>query len=233
MGESDIRWFRQALSDKRKKRFVVYAFNSLGIEPPEALFSDLLRAAVYEVNPSYNQYFINPLLRPLGTRRINEELLQWFPQASDFEKAGIANALYWANVPLCFKGYDNWKRGVATPESQAEYDAFEDIRRLRRELFLQEFVRNSNIDVRRSLLPKLDLDASHYSDELKSLISEAIQIARSSDDQYTRARLKVQLNESQLLPSLPHRAEPGQSDQRPPESFPARSRKEFGQKDPN
>jgi hypothetical protein len=72
-------------------------------------------------------------------------------------------------------------------------------------MYLQEFVSNRNIDVRRSLISKLVLDSQQYPEHLAPLVGEAIQIARRHPDSYIRHRLQVKLGESKILEPLPHR----------------------------
>jgi hypothetical protein len=65
-------------------------------------------------------------------------------------------------------------------------------------------VSNTNLDVRRALIPSLDLDENAYPDIYKHLVARAIQIAREHPDDYVRHRVAVQLGEAVLEP-LPAR----------------------------
>ena len=58
-------------------------------------------------------------------------------------------------------------------------------------VFLKEFVTNPNVDVRRSLISRLKLDASACPQDLQPLVARAIEIARSHPDAYIRHRVEV------------------------------------------
>lgn len=197
--DKDIDWFAKALEDHKRKWFaasvVTLAIWKLNKAFPEALFNPMIRAAIYEQNPSLNRFFVECLSK-LGKRRINESLLDFVEFGTNAEKAGAANALYWAQVDLTYEGnVPDFTKENATTESQALYDQFVDIRQRKRELFLKEFVKNLDGNVRRSIISGLNLDEKLYSEELKPLISEAIQIARTHPDEYIRHRIEVQLGQ--------------------------------------
>ncbi|MEH1822857.1 MAG: hypothetical protein V7L31_27915 [Nostoc sp.] len=66
-------------------------------------------------------------------------------------------------------------------------------------------MKNSSVEVRRSIIPSLVLDPLFYSDELRHLIPEAIAIAKTYPDSYIRHRIEVQLWTESLLQPLPPR----------------------------
>lgn len=208
--EEDINWFIQALRDEQRKLFVVFMVNKVTKSAPkrlkEGLFSPLIRAAVYEINPSFNRSFVEPCVIAFGHRLVNEALLEFVEHGSNFEKAGAVNALYWAQVPLRFdREVPSFSKEYATPESQAAYDALADIQLRKRCLFLKEFVKNSSVELRRSIIPSFVLDPLLYADELRHLIAEAIAIAKTHPDSYIRHRIEVQLGTQSLLQALPSR----------------------------
>lgn len=205
VSSKDIKWLEQALTDEQRKWFVAFV---LSVVPnfPQALFMPMMRAAVYERNPSANRDFVEPCINAFGYRKVNEALLTFIKSGSNFEKAGACNALYWARVPLEFRGTVlNFDIENATPESRDAYNEINDIRLQIQYLFLQEFITNTDLDVRRSIVASLNLDPDLYPDELKPLINQAIQIARSHSDEYIRHRIEVQIGEEKLLKPLPHR----------------------------
>jgi hypothetical protein len=185
----DIEWLIQALNDERRKWFVVFVLNTAG-NTPKSLFAPMIRAAIYELNPSANRAFIEPCLHTFGHRKVYEALLDYLKSGSNFEKAGAARAVYWAGGGL---------------KSQAAYDALSDIRLQKRRLFLQEFVINDDLNVRRSLIPSLVLDPSQYPEEIKPLVNQAIEIARSHSDDYIRHRVEIQLGTAGLFKPIPPR----------------------------
>jgi hypothetical protein len=201
----DIAWLTTALEDNQRKWFVAFVCEFTPTLP-EALFAPLLRAAVYERNPSFNRRFVEPCTAAFGHRRVINALLDVLETDSNFERAGAVNALYWANVPLVFEGTAlSFDKEHATPESQAAHAALDDVWLRKRCLFLQEFISNPDVDVRRSLIPSLVLNTETYPDHLKPLVHDAIQIARTHPDDYIRHRVEVQLGNERLLKPLPHR----------------------------
>jgi hypothetical protein len=204
----DWKLLENALHDQEHKWLVAEVFAKVSV--PRRLLNALLQASVYEVNPSLNRYFVEPCIASYGHRVVIEALLHYVEHGSAFEKAGAVNALYWAGVPLCYTGNTReFTLENATPESRAAYLELNDVLLRKRCLFLQEFVSNENVHVRRSIIPSLKLEESSYPDALKSLVAQAIEIARNHDDEYIRHRVEVQLGNERLLRPLPHRESAG------------------------
>jgi hypothetical protein len=197
--EEDISWFRNALEDEQRKFFVAFVLK----EPhkvPEALYESMMRAAVYERDPSKNRAFVEPCVRTFGLRRVSETLLEWFENGSDQEKAGAVQAMY--HVGLIGVRDSYWRR----PDSDAAFKLVGDLWMRQRCLLLREFVSNPSVLVRQRIIPHLDLtNVSSYPEEFKPLVPQAIQIARNHTDGYIRHRVEIQMgsNETQLFSPLP------------------------------
>lgn len=207
--ERDSRWLIEALADGEvplgRKAFVARLCRDLD-SLAEVFFAPMLNAAIDEVNPSYNKSFVLPCMNAFGARRVNEYLLSVIESGTDFRKAGAINALYWANVPLTFPGdARSFDIQNATPDSREQYEALADVWTRKRRLLLETFVMNPNVDVRRSIIPRLSLDPLAYPESHRSLVIKVIEIARSHEDEYIRRRVENQLGISQSLPPLPHR----------------------------
>ena len=93
----------------------------------------------------------------------------------------------------------------AAPQSLITYEALTDLWQRKRKLFLETFVWNENLDLRRNLIPSLNLDVEAYPDSHKPLVARALAIAREHPDDYIRHRLQVELGESHVLWALPRR----------------------------
>ena len=76
-------------------------------------------------------------------------------------------------------------------------------------VLLEEFVRNPDVDVRRSIVTWLRY-ASEYPPDLRGLAQEARRIALSHPDGYTRARAEITWGDKEKVqfPALPHRSPP-------------------------
>jgi hypothetical protein len=77
-------------------------------------------------------------------------------------------------------------KNAYTPRSKAVV-AREQVVRLR------QFLGTEDIQARRAILAGLGLDAAKYPAKLRPLVKRAIEIARSSDDEYLRKRVEIQL----------------------------------------
>jgi hypothetical protein len=152
-------------------------------------FEALVCTAVYDPNPSFNRQLVEPAVAVFGRRRVQLALLEYLRMGSNPERAGAARAWYWTQVSVTYRaGYR-----TPTPESKAEYDAYADLRREWRDTALRVFVAIEDLDVRRSILPGLDLRAEHYAEELHRTVAEAILIARTHPDEYLRHRVEHQV----------------------------------------
>jgi hypothetical protein len=172
----------------------VAALFRAGATVPEALFYPLLDAAIDESDPSFNQYFVTPCVKTFGPRRANEYLLSVLESGATRRKAGAVQALYWADVGLSFpRTVPAYTPEYATAESRKAYDNFSDMRNRKNLLYLETFVSDTDLGVRRSIIPGLDLDPNAYPESHREMLTRAISIARESTDDYIRHRVEVQL----------------------------------------
>ncbi|MCZ6816519.1 MAG: hypothetical protein O7F76_07430 [Planctomycetota bacterium] len=182
----DIAWLARALSDDDRKWMVARACKR-GKNVPKRLFEPMLRAAVYERNPSRNRAFVDLGLKAFGHRRVIVRLLAYIEVGSEFEMAGAVNALYWS------------RRATGCADLGPRVH----------ETFLREFVRNDDVDVRRSLIGQLELrNPQVYSESSRPLVKQAITIAENSPDEYIRHRVKTQLGARPPYQPLPPRGTP-------------------------
>jgi hypothetical protein len=207
----DAAWFVEALRDGARppdgRKWFVTALLKRSDSLAEMFFVPVLDAAIDEVDPSYNRYFVEPCMKAFGPRRVNEYLLGVVESGTDFRKAGAVNAMYWAGVPLCFQGdVPSFDIEHATAESKALYKSLQDIWERQRCLLLKTFVENPSMDLRRSIIPSLVLEPQAYPESHRALVTQAIDIARRHEDEYIRHRVEVQLGDSgRGFAPLPHR----------------------------
>lgn len=67
---------------------------------PEEFFVPLLAAAVYDPDPSFCRWFVEPAVYSFGRRRVVTALLGYLRTGTKAEQAGAQRAWYWAHVPL-------------------------------------------------------------------------------------------------------------------------------------
>jgi hypothetical protein len=215
LSESDVNWLTGALTDsdaalrEEVKWFVEFV---LRVTPPlvaAPLFDPLIKAAVYERDPSHNRYFVEPCVRSTGWQRTAQALLVYVRDGTDFEKAGAVNALYHAFGYASSPDLYLEDRVPDPAESQGESPGATGARAHR--VFLEEFVRNPDVDVRRSIVTWLR-DPNDYPLDLQGLAQEARRIALSHPDEYIQARAEITWGdhhgEKVQFPALPHRSPP-------------------------
>lgn len=156
---------------------------------PDGWFEPLLRAAVHEPDPSFNRQLVEPAVAAFGRRRVQLALLAYLDSDATSDVAGAARAWYWAQA------HPTYQRGSDTPtaRSVAEYEADGDLRERYRRIALRRFVTETDLDVRRCLLPGLPLDERLYPAEMHDLVAQAVRIGRTSSDDYLRHRVEIQV----------------------------------------
>ena len=181
---------------RRKARGVIRAGLDGRETLPDQFFDALIRAGIYDPDPSLNAQVIKPATAAFGCLRVREALLGYLRDGTNAEQAGAARASYWASAVWRWKWASGEReRGWWTHERPSDPDgSLASLRQEWREATLREFVANDDIDVRRSILPGLPLSTKHFAGELHGLVAEAISIARSHPDEYIRHRVEIQVN---------------------------------------
>ncbi len=188
LSASDVLWFAAALADHDRNRFVLFALRKGPNTAAVPLLEPLLRAAVYETNPSYNRLFVEPCVRCVGWQKTTQGLLGFLASGSDFEKAGAVNALYWSIAYSDPVARDIEDAVLDPAESEGETPG-ETGRRLHA-MMLEEFVRNPDLHVQRSICTWLHKPGD-YPAHLRTLAEEARSIALAHPDEYIRERAEI------------------------------------------
>jgi hypothetical protein len=188
LSESDVEWFAATLADGDREYFVPFALKQGPNTAAVPLLEPLLRAAVYDTDLSFNRFFVEPCVRCVGWQKTTQGLLGFLASGSDFEKAGAVNALYWSigySDPVARDIED----AVPDPaESEGETPG-ETWRRLNA-MMLEEFVRNPDLHVRRSICTRLR-KPDDYPPHLRTLAEEARRIALGHPDEIIRERAEI------------------------------------------
>jgi hypothetical protein len=146
---------------------------------PEELFEPLLRAAVYEPDPTHTQRHIKPALAAFGRRRVQTRLLEYLRTGTDYEIAGAADAWY------C-----SWFR-VAGSDADAEDDQCVDLRHEFQATGLQVFLANEDPRVRRRIISLLNLRPDENPPHLRPLVTEVLRIAHAYPDDTLVNQIRV------------------------------------------
>ncbi|MGW1230272.1 hypothetical protein [Streptomyces sp. NPDC002530] len=89
--------------EARRARYLGHAVRKPLLERaylPEEFFAPLLAAAVYDPDPSFCRWFVEPAVYAFGRRRVMTALLDYLRTGTDAEQAGAKRAWYCAHVPL-------------------------------------------------------------------------------------------------------------------------------------
>lgn len=161
-----------------------------GLTLPDTAFGALLKAAVYDPDPSFDRQFVEPALNAFGRRRVRSALIEYLRKGTDLERAGAARAWYWTALPL--RLYEVRAENTRA-DSRTDSEDRSVLVSAWNEAALQEFVSNEDLDVRRCILPGLPLWPSAYPPDLRALVVTAVEIARSHPDDYIRHRVEHQV----------------------------------------
>ena len=192
--DGNMRWLAASLTDELRKLFTAALFVEAQAMP-EALYEPMVRAAVYETSPLLTQSFVEPCVKAFGAKRVFQSLIDFLEKGTNYEKAGAVNALHWASGR---KTVGEW--GKQKPLN--ELLALEDYRRT---LYLNTFIANPDLDLRRSIITYADLDEFTANAPVLDLIQKVVKIARTHPDEYIRHRVEVQLHRSPSAYPLPAR----------------------------
>ncbi|XXX74175.1 hypothetical protein WMF30_41680 [Sorangium sp. So ce134] len=194
--EADAAELSLLLRDRRLRLFVkllMFATETV----PAPLVADAVRAAVDTDNPSFNQHFVWACTIAHGRRPVLNELLKICESGSNREKHGVAGAVYWAVVPR--EDTTLWPFFKETARQLPPDEPIDDLLARFEDWAVAEFVRNPDLDVRRSLVFYLTRGKERHPD----LTDAAIAIAREHEDDFIRHRIRADLGESRLFPCKP------------------------------
>ncbi|MCI4066335.1 hypothetical protein MRQ36_28795 [Micromonospora sp. R77] len=156
---------------------------------PDEWFAPLIRAAVSEPDPSFNRQLVEPAIAAFGRRRVQVALLDYLDTGAAADAAGAARAWYWTSIRVSYLPGTT----TMTPESAAEHEAVSDLRERYRLTALRRFLADDDLDLRRCILPGLTLDPHMYPHHMRDHVAQAVQIARTSNDDYLRHRVEIQV----------------------------------------
>lgn len=194
LDDNGMRWLQVSLTDEKRKFFAA----ALLVGAPaisENLYQPLLHAAVYETSPLRVQAFMEPLVKAFTVKRVYQNLIDYIEKGTDFEKAGAVNALHWVG-----ERKSSGESGRHRPDMGMM--SLDDYRRM---LYMNTFINNHDLDVRRSIITYVDMDPFTANAPMKELIEKVTKLARAHPDEYIRHRIEVQLGRSPSAYSLPAR----------------------------
>ncbi|MFH9740192.1 hypothetical protein ACH4MA_21245 [Streptomyces roseolus] len=150
---------------------------------PEELFVPLMAAAVYDPDPSFCRWFVEPAVYAFGRRRVMAALVDYLRIGTDAERAGAVRAWYCAHVPLrADRSPAYGPDGVRDPA----LDRSQDIETAWLEASMQVFAEATDLRMSRRVL--LDLPTAHaaYPPFLHELLKSTLASARVHPDPHIR-----------------------------------------------
>ncbi|MFD9356060.1 hypothetical protein [Streptomyces sp. NPDC060031] len=150
---------------------------------PDELFTPLMAAAVYDPDPSFCRWFVEPAVYAFGRRRVMAALVDYLRIGTDAERAGAVRAWYSAHVPLrADRSPAYGPGGVRDPA----LDESQDIKTAWLEASMRVFAEASDLQMRHRVL--LGLPASHaaYPPLLHKILESTLSSARAHPDLHIR-----------------------------------------------
>ncbi|MFF7205462.1 hypothetical protein [Streptomyces sp. NPDC008141] len=150
---------------------------------PEEWFAPLMAAAVYDPDPSFCRWFVEPAVYAFGRRRVMAALVDYLRIGTDAERAGAARAWYSAHVPLrADRSPAYGPGGVRDPA----LDESQDIKAAWLEASLRVFAEATELRMRHRVLLGLPTSRAAYPQYLHELLESTLASARVHADPHTR-----------------------------------------------
>lgn len=150
---------------------------------PEELFAPLMAAAVYDPDPSFCRWFVEPAVYAFGRRRVMAALVDYLRGGTEAERAGAVRAWYCAHVPLCADGSPAYgPGGVRDPA----LDESQDIVAAWLEASMRVFAETTDLQMRHRVLLDLPTSRAAYPPSLHKLLESTLASARVHPDLHIR-----------------------------------------------
>ncbi|MFJ5726407.1 hypothetical protein [Streptomyces sp. NPDC093149] len=128
----------------------------------------LMNAVVHDQCRSGINQLIKPLVKALGHRWTQEQIIHYVRAGSDAQKIGATMAWYFSRPGLQYASTDDLKNRVPTPESKAALDALSDLSVNYRDAVLIAFLACEDPGTRQDLSLWISLNSSAYPDVLQA-----------------------------------------------------------------
>ncbi|MFG2834257.1 hypothetical protein ACGFZH_03960 [Streptomyces zaomyceticus] len=150
---------------------------------PDELFAPLMAAAVYDPDPSFCRWFVEPAVYAFGRRRVMAALVDYLRIGTDAERAGAVRAWYSAHVPLRVDRSPAYgPGGVRDPA----LDESQDIKAAWLEASMQVFSEATDLQMRHRVLLSLPTSPAAYPPSLHELLESTLASARVHPDPHIR-----------------------------------------------
>ncbi|MFG3492826.1 hypothetical protein ACIQ9R_05705 [Streptomyces sp. NPDC094447] len=142
---------------------------------PEEWFAPLMAAAVYDPDPSFCRWFVEPAVYAFGRRRVMAALVDYLRIGTDAERVGAVRAWYSAHVPLRADRTPAYgPGGVRDPA----LDESQDIQAAWLEASMRAFAEATDLKMRHRVLLSLPTSRAAYPLPLHELLESTLASAR-------------------------------------------------------
>lgn len=150
---------------------------------PEEWFAPLMAAAVYDPDPSFCRWFVEPAVYAFGRRRVMAVLVDYLRFGTDAERAGAVRAWYCAHVPLrADRSPAYGPSGVRNPAQDESHD----IEAAWLEASMRVFAEATDLRICHRVLLDLPTSRAAYPPPLHKLFESTLASARAHPDPYIR-----------------------------------------------
>ncbi|MEU7556006.1 hypothetical protein AB0B01_27370 [Streptomyces sp. NPDC044571] len=151
---------------------------------PEELLAPLMAAAVYDPDPSFCRWFVEPALYAFGRRRVRDALVEYLRTGTDAERAGAMRAWYCAHLPLRADRSPAYApHGTRDPgldESQTAVDAW-------LEALLHLYAQTADPQMHHRIVLNLPTSPEAYPPHLHELLEGTVAAAGTHPSRHIRA----------------------------------------------
>ena len=150
---------------------------------PEELFAPLMAASVYDPDPSFCRWFVEPAVYAFGRRRVMAALVDHLRTGTDAERAGAVRAWYCAHVPLhADRSAAYGSGGVRDPA----LDEVRDVQEAWLEASMRVFAEATDLRMRHRVLLGLPTSRAAYPPRLHDLLESTLASAQIHPDPHIR-----------------------------------------------
>ncbi|MFE1443577.1 hypothetical protein [Streptomyces sp. NPDC058739] len=142
-----------------------------------------MTAAVYDPDPSFCRWFVEPAVYAFGRRRVMAALVDYLRGGTDAERAGAVRAWYSAHVPL------HPDRSPAYGPGGVRDPALDETRGIKAawlEASLRVFAESTDLQMRHRLLLNLPTSRTAYPPSLHKLLESTLASAQAHPDPHIR-----------------------------------------------
>ncbi|WP_345942249.1 hypothetical protein [Streptomyces sp. SID2888] len=151
---------------------------------PEELFAPLMAAAVYDPDPSFCRWFVEPAVYAFGRRRVMAALVDCLRIGTDAERAGAVRAWYCAHLPL--RADRSPAYGPAGGVRDPALDEAQDVKDAWLEASMRVFAESTDLRMRHRVLLGLPTSRAGYPPHLRKLFETTLASAQAHPDQHIR-----------------------------------------------